>query len=145
MPTIMSRVLAAAFIAGAFLLPTGVSAQGFKVIANNEVSAAELPTSAVSNLFLKKVSKYPGGGEATPLDLPASSPVRESFSKAVHGRSTSAVVTYWQQQVFSGKDTPPPSKATDDAVVAFVKSTPGAIGYVSEGASVDGVKVVKLK
>ncbi len=141
----MSRVIAAAFVAGAFLLPARASAQGFKVIANNDVATAELPAAAVSNLFLKKDRKYPGGGEATPLDLPASSPVRESFSKAVHGRSTSAVVTYWQQQVFSGKDTPPPSKATDDAVVAFVKSTPGAIGYVSDGASVDGVKVVKIK
>lgn len=145
MPTIMSRPIAAAFVAGAFLLPTRASAQGFKVIANSDVAAAELPAAAVSNLFLKKDRKFPGGGEATPLDQPASSAVRESFSKAVHGRPTSAVVTYWQQQVFSGKDTPPASKASDDAVVAFVKSTPGAIGYVSEGASVDGVKVVKLK
>jgi len=29
--------------------------------------------------------------------------------------------------------------------VEFVKNTPGAIGYVSAGASTDGVKVLGLK
>jgi ABC-type phosphate transport system substrate-binding protein len=46
--------------------------------------------------------------------------------------------------VFSGKDVPPPEKGTDADVVAFVKSNPGAIGYVAAG-SADGVKVVSLK
>jgi ABC-type phosphate transport system substrate-binding protein len=33
----------------------------------------------------------------------------------------------------------------DDDVVAFVKGNPGAIGYVSAGASTAGVKVIDVK
>lgn len=137
----LTRAAVAAAIV-VFAVPAG--AQGFKIVAHPEVPLTEIGQTAASNLFLKKDRKL-GGVEAAPIDQPASSPVRDAFSKAVHGRATSAVVTYWQQQVFSGKDTPPPSKPSDDAILAFVKSTPGAIGYVSEGASTDGVKVLKIK
>lgn len=145
MRTLMYRLALAVGLMGAVIMPRQVAAQGFKIIAHSDVTVGELSAAAASNLFLKKDRKFPGGGEANPADLSASSPVRDAFSKAVHGRSTSAVVTYWQQQVFSGKDTPPATKPSDDAMVAFVKATPGAIGYVSEGASADGVKVVKIK
>lgn len=150
MLTMLKRAAAAALVLAAAVFGTAATphaamAQGFKIVAHSDVPVAELTASAVSNLFLKKDSKFPGGPEAVPVDQPASAAIREAFSKAVHGRSTAAVVTFWQQQVFSGKDTPPSTKATDDAVIAFVKSTPGAIGYVREGTAADGVKVVKLK
>lgn len=124
--------------------PSSAQAQ-FKVIAHPEVGITDISSTSASNIFLKKDHKLASGIEASPVDLPVSSPVREAFSKTVLGRPATAVVTYWQQQVFSGKDTPPPSKSSDAAVVEFVKSTPGAIGYVSEGAATDGVKVLKVK
>lgn len=150
MRTLFTRVALGAALAIAALMGTAATphlaqAQGFKIIAHADVPVSELTAAAASNLFLKKDGKFPGGPEAAPVDQPASAAVREAFSKAVHGRSTAAVVTYWQQQVFSGKDTPPPTKPSDDAIVAYVKSTPGAIGYVKDGAATDGVKVVKLK
>jgi ABC-type phosphate transport system substrate-binding protein len=67
------------------------------------------------------------------------------FDKTVLGKSVAAVETYWQQQIFSGKDVPPPAKGSDDDVIAFVKATPGGIGYVSAGAAVAGVKVIGVK
>lgn len=150
MPIMMKRAIAAvvvllAAVLGTAATPHAAAAQGFKIVVHNDVPVAELTASAVSNLFLKKDTKFPGGPEAVPVDQPASASIREAFSRAVHGRGTAAVVTYWQQQVFSGKDTPPSTKATDDAVIAYVKSTPGAIGYVRDGTAADGVKVVKLK
>ena len=53
-------------------------------------------------------------------------------------------MSFWQQQIFAGKDVPPDTKASDADVIAFVSATPGAIGYVSAGAAVAGVKVVKV-
>lgn len=150
MRTILNRAALGAvtlftLLAGSAAAPRTIQAQGFKIIAHSDVPVAELTSAAASNIFLKKDSKFPGGPEAVPVDQPASAPIREAFSKAVHGRPASAVVTYWQQQVFSGKDTPPATKPSDEAIVAFVKSTPGAIGYVKDGTPADGVKVVKLK
>jgi hypothetical protein len=39
---------------------------------------------------------------------------------------------------------PPPEKASDAEIVAFVRDTPGAIGYVWSGADASGVKVVAI-
>lgn len=138
-------LISSTLVAAALAMAPSVAHAQYKVIAHPEVGITDITTTSASNIFLKKDHKLASGIEASPVDLPVSSPVREAFSKAVLGRPATAVVTYWQQQVFSGKDTPPPSKSSDAAVVEFVKSTPGAIGYVSEGAATDGVKVLKVK
>ena len=124
---------------------TTLTAQEFKVIVNSANSTAELPSHVMAKLFLKQVAKFPNGTAAQPVDLAKTSAVRASFSKAVLGRAVGAIETYWQQQIFSGKDVPPASKSSDDYVVAYVKANPGAIGYVKAGASTAGVKVVEIK
>lgn len=143
----LSRVFAAAVAACLFAVPsaTPLAAQEFKVIVNSANPISDIPASALSKIFLKETPGFPGGAAATPVDQSKTSPVRAAFSKRIIGRPVSAVDTYWQQQIFSGKEVPPAAKASDDDVVAFVKSTPGAVGYVSAGASTAGVKVIDVK
>jgi ABC-type phosphate transport system substrate-binding protein len=119
-------------------------AQEFVVIVNPANPVSELTKDEVSKLFLKRTTSWSAGGQVAAVDLAKSSKVREAFSQTVHKRATSAVDSYWQQQVFSGKDVPPPEKGADAEVVAFVKGNPGAIGYVAAGSAA-GVKVVSLK
>ncbi|WP_053333997.1 hypothetical protein [Gemmatimonas phototrophica] len=138
------KTLAVAFMAIA-LSAAPAAAQDFKVIVNSANSTTDLPADVTAKLFLKQTTKFPNGTAAQPVDQAKTSPVRATFSKTVLGRAVSAVESYWQQQIFSGKDVPPPAKASDDDVVAYVKATPGAIGYVSAGASTAGVKVVDVK
>ena len=71
--------------------------------------------------------------------------VRRAFTREIHGRSVSGVRHYWQRQVFSGKGLPPPEVPGDEAVVEFVRSHPGGIGYVSADVNLDGVKVLEIK
>lgn len=111
-----------------------VSAAGFKVIVNQNVSLSELPKEEVKQIMMKKVSKFSDGTGAAPVDLPPSSPVREAFSREVLGRSAAAVSSFWQRQIFSGKEIPPPNAANDAEVIALVSSMPGGLGYVSESA-----------
>jgi ABC-type phosphate transport system substrate-binding protein len=127
-----------------FAAASEVQAQEFVVIVNPANPVSALTRDEVSKLFLKRTTSWSAGGQVAVVDLAKSSKVREAFSQAVHKRAASAVDSYWQQQVFSGKDVPPPEKGTDADVIAFVKSNPGAIGYVA-AASTDGVKVVSLK
>ena len=79
-----------------------------------------------------------------PVDLKAGSAVREEFSRVVLGRSTDAVVSYWQAWVFSGRGSLPPEKSSDAEVIAYVKANPGAIGYISSTAQFEGVKVLEV-
>lgn len=142
----LARVVAVLTIAVASLgTARTVQAQEYKVIVNSANSTTEIPAAVAGKIFLKETTKFPNGTSASPVDLSKSSAVRAAFSKAVIGRPVSAVESYWQQQIFSGKDVPPSTKASDDEVIAYVKATPGAIGYVSAGASTAGVKVVDVK
>ena len=120
-------------------------AQEVKVIVNAANSISELPAGEITGLFLKRTQKFPGGGAAVPVDQAKNSAVRATFSRTLLGRPASAVDSYWQQQIFAGGELPPAVKASDDDVIAFVKATPGAIGYVSAGATISGVKVVTVK
>lgn len=119
-------------------------AQDFKVIVNSANAVSELTSDQAAKIFLKQ-AKFPGGSAASPVDQGKGAAVRATFTKSVVGKTVSAVETYWQQQIFSGKDVPPPTKASDDEVIAYVKSNPGGIGYVSGSAAVAGVKVVAVK
>lgn len=131
--------LAMAFVV-AFIMPsTRAQAQGFVVIVNAADAATTLSKSEVSNIFLKKSSKL------NPVDQTKNSSIREAFTKAVHGRPSAAIQSYWQQQIFSGKDVPPTEKSSDADVIAFVKATPGSIGYVSDKADLGaGVKAIAI-
>jgi ABC-type phosphate transport system substrate-binding protein len=121
------------------------SAQAYKVIVNAANPVGELPADAVAKIFLKESTNFPGGAAATPVEPGKGSPARAEFAKDVLGKSVQQLDTYWQQQIFSGKDVPPASKSSDDDVIAFVKANPGAIGYVSGTAATAGVKVVTVK
>src|SRR4051812_5510026 len=124
----------------------GESAEPFVVIVNADNPVAGVTASELSNLFLKKVSQWNGGLAALPVDLSESSPVRESFSRQVHHKGTSAVKAYWQQQIFSGRNVPPPEKGSVRDVVEFVKANRGAVGYVPSGTDLPaGVKVLDVK
>ena len=145
-PNVITRAaaflgLALALLAGA---PRAAAAQEFKLVANSSLSVDAIDAATAQKVFLKQVNKV-GGAAVTPVDLAPASAVREAFSKKVVGRPVGAVQQYWQQKIFSGGDVPPATKASDRDVVEFVKNTPGAIGYVSAGASTDGVKVLSLK
>ena len=112
---------------------------GFRVIvhvANPTVSATR---TEVSRLMLKKSIDWEDGTDAYPVDLDPSSPVREAFSQVIHGRSTPSIIKFWQRQVFSGRVVPPPTVGSDEEVVAYVRSHPGGIGYVSPGLRLEGV------
>jgi periplasmic binding family protein len=130
------------------LLMAGVSgaAEPFVVIVNAANPAAAMSGEELSNFFLKKTSRWPQGGEEVrPVDLPEQSGARESFSRQVHQKSTAAVKAYWQKMIFSGREVPPPEKASSAEVVAYVRAHRGAIGYVAADAPLGaGVKVVRI-
>ncbi len=122
-----------------------VTAQdGYVVIVHPDNPAKSVSKKKVSRLLLKELSKWDTGQAARPVDLDSTSDTRRDFSKDVHGRSVSSIKNYWQRQIFSGRAVPPPEVTNDLAVISHVKSNPGAIGYVSAAARLDGVKVLDL-
>ena len=136
----------ACFLLGAATLVGSANAQDrFRVIVNPANPATSLSSAELSRLFLKKTVSWPGGLPVAAVDQERKSSVRRAFSRAVHAKDPDAIVSHWQTMVFSGRDTPPPVKASDASVIEFVRSNPGAIGYVSETADLAGVKALAIR
>jgi len=139
----MRPLLAAvACLALAAALPA--AADDFKVIVHPENPATEVTAAQLSRLFLKKTLRWEDGTAAQPVE-PATPRLRERFALSVHERSVNAVRAYWNQVIFSGRDVPPIEKPGDAEVVAFVRASRGAVGYVSAGADVTGLKVLAVR
>lgn len=127
------------------LLSLPALAQEYRIIIDPASGVDSLTKQQLSAVFLKKATTMPNGAPAVPVDQLDNASVRQPFSADVHKKSIAAVAAFWQQKIFSGRDVPPSVKGSDAEVVAFVKQTPHAIGYVSPTADVTGVKVIVVK
>jgi hypothetical protein len=117
----------------------------FVVIVHGSNPNVLLERAFVSDAFLKKATRWPNGDVIKPVDLTADSPARERFSRDILKRSVKAVQSYWQQVIFSGRDVPPPELAADEAMVRYVETHEGAIGYVSGSARLGGTRAVGVR
>jgi ABC-type phosphate transport system substrate-binding protein len=120
----------------------------FVVIVASANPASSIRRQTLASFFLKKTSRWNDGGVVMPVDQSASSPVRNAFTRdvlSVEGMDKiSAVQEFWLQQLYSGRNAPPPVKSTDAEVVAFVASNPGAIAYVGAVPAGGGVKALAI-
>lgn len=131
-----------------FLLAISVvaaDAEALRVIAHPRAPVATVDRKFVTDAFLKKRTRWNDDLVIRPVDLGASSAVRRRFSDEVLGRTVEAVRRYWNQQVFSGRNVPPPQVDSEAAVVDYVLAHPGAIGYVHASTDIRGAKVVLVR
>lgn len=124
------------------------SRPSFQVVVSSSNPANSIKRQDLAQFFLKKKSRWNDGKEVLPVDQTARSAVRGAFTKAVLGAEgmdhLSDVESFWLQQVYSGRGNPPPIKATDADVLAYVQANPGAIGYVSTATPPGSVKVLAV-
>jgi ABC-type phosphate transport system substrate-binding protein len=116
----------------------------FVVIVHPEIKGDELPRVILSAIFLRKAPRWEDGLDVRPVDQSMSSPLRADFTTAVLDMPVNGLQRYWSQEIENGVQ-PPPVKGSDQEVIAYVASTPGAIGYVSAGVALpEGVKTMTL-
>jgi len=115
------------------------------VIVNAKNPVTRANREVVTDLFLKKRTRWSDDLAAQPVDLVQKSETRGSFSRAVLGRDVASVRRYWAKLVFSGRGVPPPELPSDADVIKYVSEHAGGIGYVSSASGVTGVKVIEVK
>ncbi|MCV2370356.1 type 2 periplasmic-binding domain-containing protein [Roseateles oligotrophus] len=104
-------------------------------------NSASIDEEQITKIFLGQTKTFSGGAEATPVDI-KESPLREDFGNKILKKTPAQLKALWARQIFTGGAKPPRELASDDEVVKFVASTPGAIGYVDAGKANATVKVV---
>jgi hypothetical protein len=126
-------------LALAFVAPPSRADEAYRIIVNAANSIEGLTRSEAARLFLTRTT-WDNGEPVFPVDLGATSAVREDFSRDVLGISAAAAVQQWKRA--SGEA--PPSVASDREVLAYVRLKRGGIGYVSAAANLQGVKIVTI-
>ncbi len=93
------------------------------------------------NIYLKKIFIDEDGRRLIPVNLPPGTPLRALFASRLIGMGEPQLASYWNRQYFQGV-IPPYVLASQQAVVRFVATTPGAIGYVASCHLDDQVRVL---
>lgn len=136
-------IIASLFLAAALVCVARSSAQVI-VIANNSVKATSISKSDLRDVFTGNATSLPDGSRVVPILLKAGT-TQQEFLQAYIGKSDTAYRAGWRSLVFSGQASMPKSLDSDAAVVAFVTSNPGAIGYISKTTPHEGVKVLTVR
>jgi hypothetical protein len=127
-----------------FLLgAVSLRAANVKVIANSSVAASSISSGDLKDVFLLDKDSL-GGSHVAPV-VSKGGPAHEAFLKEYLGKNDTALQAFYRSLVFTGKASMPKTLGSDAEIVAYVAKTKGAIGYVSSGASADGVKTLSVK
>lgn len=132
----------------AALTATGVAAElprpEYVLIVHPGNAVSRIDRNLLAEIFLRRATRWPDDSPIRPVDLGPESRTRARFSQEILSRSVSSVRSYWQQRIFSGQGLPPPELGDSDAVVSYVLSHPGAIGYVAPGTALRGATMVEM-
>lgn len=147
-PVILAALLALAALSGrsaSISAETTAAETPYQIIVNpaNRIDAVD--RDFVRNAFLKKVATWRNDTTIRPANLSRRFPLRDRFAREVLKKTPVQLKSYWNQQVFSGKGVPPPEFHSEAAVISYVLSNRGAIGYLPAGANPRGAKVVRLR
>ena len=131
------------------MLGTGanaVFAQGsrYVIIVNPRNPIVRLSLADVSRIYLGKTQAWSINGQiqpVAPVDQSPESPIRIAFSQRVLRKTVSEADSYWRQELFAGRNVPPPQQ-TEAEAIATVREVVGAIAYVSPSNDLNGVKIV---
>lgn len=144
----IAAVAALAALAGVMgpSVHAGDADTGYKLVVHAANPVTALSRDNITQIFLRKTTSWPNGQPIAPVDQRSDAPSRQSFSMGVLRRKTHEVASYWNQMIFSGRAMPPPTKASDEEVLAYVRANPNAIGYIGGETPIgEGVKVVRVQ
>jgi len=130
------RILALALLmAGAYAEDT--------VIVNPALQIAALDEEALKDIYLGRKTSWDDGSRVVVVVLKEGPSLDHLLQRL--NKSAAQFLTGWKKLVFTGKGTMPELVESEDALVALVSKTPGAIGYVDKSRLKDGVKALPLK
>ncbi len=89
----------------------------------------EVSQKILEKIYMKRKVLWKSGKRVVPINLPASNPTREAFTKQILKRGHRTLVEYWNGKHFNGIH-PPLVLKSEEAVKRFLRKVPGSIGYI---------------
>lgn len=130
----IKKIVATSLVLAVWVLAAPVLAADVYVIAHSALTLAE---DEVRDVFIGD-KQIAGGTKVMPMD---NASLQKDFVEKVLKIDGSKYSSIWTKKGFRDGINPPPVKSGDAEVIAAVKATPGAVGYVSSAPA--GVKLIK--
>ena len=111
------------------------------IIASPQVPESAITNKQLADIFMLTKTSWNKNTRVVPVNREASSEERKKFSEQVFNLPPQELGEYWNKLKFQGKH-PPVIQTSDQAVLSFVRSVPGAIGYINAKQKPKGVKVL---
>ena len=134
------------FIAGvSWLLVVALSACAteVKVIVNSGVKVDMISPAELKRVFLQQKVSLADGTRVEPV-LEKNGEVHQAFLQEYFGMSDDDLQLYYRTLLFAGRGFIPKAFGSDAEVVDYVARTRGAIGYVSNAVTTEGVKTLAV-
>jgi ABC-type phosphate transport system substrate-binding protein len=115
------------------------------VVVSAKSAITTLSKSQALDIFLGKVSQFPNGVQAVPIDQTDGSGIRDEFYSKVAGRSPAQIKAYWSKIIFTGRGQPPRTVSNSIEMKKRLVENPNAIGYIEDSMVDDSVRVLLTK
>jgi ABC-type phosphate transport system substrate-binding protein len=112
-------------------------------VVSAESSITRLSTSQLADIFLGKVSRFPDGSLAVPVDLSDGSAERDQFYAKLTGKSPAQIKAYWSKIIFTGRGQPPKAVQNGSDMKTYVAANIDAIGYMDSTMVDNSVRVLR--
>jgi ABC-type phosphate transport system substrate-binding protein len=123
-------------------LAVGQGSADVVAVVSSTSAVTTLSKDQVTDIFLGKVSRFPNGTQAIPIDQADGSPTRDEFYATYTGKSPAQVKSHWAKIIFTGRGEPPKAAATNAAARQLIAANPQAIGYLERNAVDSSVKIL---
>lgn len=121
------------------------SAHAQEPIVNPEVPQHELALSTVRAIFGMRLRTWSDGTPIQVLVLPDADPAHAAFAKRVLQVFPNQLRSAWDRLVYSGTGQAPTQVGSQQEMRAKVATTPGAIGYLTQGMIDDSVRIMQVR
>ena len=114
------------------------------IVVNSGVKIEAISKSDLRDIFLGTASSFKDGSRAVPVTL-RTGPAQETFLKNLVGKNQAGFLAAWRAVVFAGQGVMPKSFDTESALLDYVASVPGAIGYIEAPTGHDKVRSLTVR
>jgi ABC-type phosphate transport system substrate-binding protein len=121
---------------------SGLAQADIVAVVSANSSVIRLNTRQLADIFLGRVSRFPDGTSAVPVDLVGGSAERDQFYAKVAGKTPAQIKAYWSKIIFTGRGQPPKVVQDGSDMKKYIAAHSDAIGYIDSSMVDDSVRVL---
>jgi ABC-type phosphate transport system substrate-binding protein len=115
------------------------------VVAAAKSPISTLTKSELADLFLGRVTRFPDGRLAVPIDQRDDSPAYAEFYSVFVGRTAAQVKAHWSKIIFTGRGSPPRAVADGEQLRRRVAGDSSTIGYLERRLVDASLQIVRIE